>query len=163
MGEGKKTIKVEKIQPHPDNAKTHPPEQLDRIAEVIKGLGWGRPILISKDNYILAGHGAVEAATTRLGYTEFPYRQVEYNHDTPEAIALMDADNKLGELSDWDYNKLELHFEDLKIQGFNLELTGFTEDEIKIPDFQPVSEDEQPRLDKLEPKGLKCPECGHEW
>lgn len=109
----------------------------------------------------------MEAATTRLGYKEVPYRQVEYNHDTPEAIALMDADNKLGELSDWDYDKLEGHFEDLKLQGFNLQLTGFNDDEINLSTiYDGEIPDEEPEFDESIADGvemIKCPECGHEF
>jgi hypothetical protein len=79
----------------------------------------------------------------------------------------MDSDNRLAELSDWNYGKLETHFEGLKLEGFDLTLTGFDEDELKkikekitIPDFQPTNITEQPRLDKLEP--IICPHCGNE-
>lgn len=54
-----------------------------------------------------------------------------HQHDSPEAIAYMVADNKLTDSSDFDYGKLELNFEELKLEGFDLELTGFDELEVK--------------------------------
>jgi hypothetical protein len=160
-------IPIKDIKPHPDNARTHDESQLEKIAKSIDKLGWARPIIISKDNHILAGHGAAEAAQEILHHKSAPFRRVEYNHDQPEAIAIMDSDNRLAELSDWNYGKLETHFEGLKLEGFDLTLTGFDEDELKkikekitIPDFQPTNITEQPRLDKLEP--IICPHCGNE-
>ncbi|OPX58899.1 MAG: DNA methylase [Methanobacterium sp. PtaB.Bin024] len=54
-----------------------------------------------------------------------------HQHDSPEAIAYMVADNKLTDSSDFDYGKLELNFEELELKGFNLELTGFNNTELK--------------------------------
>lgn len=155
-------ISVNKIKPHPDNPNEHTPEQIQKIARSIDELDWGRPIIVSKNDYILIGHGAYEAAINILHLKKVPYRRVNHNHNSPKAIALMLSDNKLAELSNWNYGKLESLTENLEIVGFDTTLTGF-DTELKTPDFEPVPDKEQPRLDKLEPKGLKCPECGYEW
>jgi hypothetical protein len=155
-------IATKDLKPHPDNAREHTEYQVKQIAKSIDSLGWGRPLTISLDNYVLIGHGALLAAEDELSLMSVPFRRVKYNHDTPEAIALMLSDNKLAELSNWNYGKLEALNDTLELEGFDTTLTGF-DDELKTPDFQPVGEEEQPRLDKLDPKGLKCPECGYEW
>lgn len=155
-------ISVDQIQPHPDNPNEHTPEQIQKIARSIDKLDWGRPIILSSDNYIIIGHGAHEAAVDILNLKKVPYRRTKHKHNSPEAIALMLSDNKLAELSNWNYGKLEALTDNLELEGFDTTLTGF-DDELKTPDFQPVGEEEQPRLDKLDPKGLKCPECGYEW
>lgn len=155
-------ISVEKIKPHPSNPNEHTPEQIQKIARSIDELDWGRPIIISSDNYILIGHGAYEAAVEILKLKEVPFRKVKHHHNSPEAIALMLSDNKLAELSNWNYGKLEALTENLEIEGFDTTLTGF-DTELKTPDFKPAAKEEQPRLDQLEKKGLKCPECGYEW
>ena len=55
-------INVDELKSHPKNPREHRSEQIKKIAKSIKELGWGSPIIISKDNYILAGHGAYIAA-----------------------------------------------------------------------------------------------------
>lgn len=122
----KMKIKVTDLKPHPQNPNKHSKSQIEKLKKTIKELGWGRPILISKDNYILAGHGAIEAAK-ELGIEEVPYRRVKYNHDDPEAIALMIADNRLQEYSSFDRELLEKTLKTLSEQDFNIKLTGFNE------------------------------------
>ena len=110
-------------------------------------MGWGRPIIISQDYYILAGHGAYLAAKDLLKLSEVPYKQMEHQHDSPEALAYMVADNKLTDESDWNYGKLEPLCQELKIEGFDTTLTGFEEKEIQtfpsiIDKIKEVQEDD---------------------
>ncbi|PKL68970.1 MAG: hypothetical protein CVV28_02315 [Methanobacteriales archaeon HGW-Methanobacteriales-1] len=159
-------IEVSKLKLHPNNPNEHPSEQLDKIAKNIKELGWGRPILISKDFYIIAGHGAFIAATEKLGMDKVPFRQREYLHDSSEAIALMIADNKLSEESYWNYPKLEELSIDLEMQEFDLSLTGFEIDELVSPKVDDIVPDEEPEFDEDIAKSvetIKCPECGYEF
>lgn len=154
------TIKLNKLKPHPNNPRSHTPEQVEKIARSIKELGWGRPIIISTDYYILAGHGAAEAAD-QLGCEEVPYRMMTHRHDSPEALAYMVADNKLTDESDWNYADLEIIFEDLKLEHFDITLTGFNEDEkdYTLPYEEP--EFDETIADNVEM--CKCPECGYEF
>ena len=43
--------------PYDKNAKMHPAEQIERIANGIKAFGWTQPIVIDKDNVVVIGHG----------------------------------------------------------------------------------------------------------
>lgn len=124
-------INIEDLKPHPENARNHSKKQIQKIATSIDKLGWGRPIIISCDNYILAGHGAYLAAKDELNLMTVPFKRMEHQHDAPEAIAYMIADNKLTDDSGWNYGKLDLHFENLELKGFDLELTGFNDTELK--------------------------------
>jgi len=124
-------IAVKDLKPHPDNPRDHTDEQIQKIARSIDKLDWGRPIIISQDNYILAGHGAYLAATDELNLMSVPYKRMEHLHDSPEAIAYMLADNKLTDESDWNYGKLESNFQNIKLKGFDVELTGFEDVELK--------------------------------
>jgi len=124
-------INVNELKAHPENPRDHDEEQIQKIADSIDRLGWGRPIIISSDNYILAGHGAYLAATEKLHLKKVPFRKMKHEHDTPEAKAYMIADNKLTDDSDWDYGKLDPIFEDLKLNEFDLKLTGFEDKELK--------------------------------
>lgn len=149
-------IKIEDLKPHPENPREHTEEQIQKIAKSIHELDWGRPIIISKDNYILAGEGAYLAAKNVLKYKEVPFRRMKHMHDSPEAIAYMLADNKLNEESDWNYGKLQNIKNELGLLGFDASLTGFNEielqeidtkldankTEVKDDDFNPDEETE---------------------
>lgn len=124
-------IKIEDLKPHPENPREHTEEQIQKIAKSIHELDWGRPIIISKDNYILAGEGAYLAAKNVLKYKEVPFRRMKHMHDSPEAIAYMLADNKLNEESDWNYGKLQNIKNELGLLGFDASLTGFNEIELQ--------------------------------
>ena len=124
-------IKIKDLKPHPENPREHTEEQIQKIAKSIHELDWGRPIIISKDNYILAGEGAYLAAKDVLKYKEVPFRRMKHMHDSPEAIAYMLADNKLNEESDWNYGKLQNIKDELGLLGFDVSLTGFNEIELE--------------------------------
>lgn len=70
-----------------------------------------------------------------------------HRHDSPEAQAYMIADNKLTDESDWNYADLEIIFEDLKLEDFEVELTGFDQNQIqeveeKLHGPQEITEDD---------------------
>jgi DNA modification methylase len=140
-------IPISKLKLHPKNPRDHSPGQIQKIAISIKELGWGRPIIISIDNYILAGHGAYLAAKDILKLKKVPYRTMQHLHDSPEALAYMVADNKLTDESDWNYGKLKPLCQELKIEGFDTTLTGFEQKEIQtfpslINEIKEVQEDD---------------------
>lgn len=126
-------IKISALKPYPKNARTHSPKQIRQIAKSIKEFGFTNPVLIDKDNCILAGHGRVEAAKL-AGLTEVP--AVVISHLTPaQKKAYILADNRLAELSGWDKNLLKVELEELqRIEDgdFDLTLTGFDTPEIDV-------------------------------
>jgi DNA modification methylase len=121
-------IKIEKLIPYSKNSRTHSDEQVSQIAASIKEFGWTNPILIDGLKGIIAGHGRLKAAT-KLGMTEVPV--IELSHLTEmQKRALIIADNKLALNAGWDNQTLLAELEALKLEGFDLKLTGFSEDEI---------------------------------
>lgn len=126
-------IKISALRPYPKNARTHSPKQIRQIAKSIKSFGFTNPVLIDKDNCILAGHGRVEAAKL-AGLTEVP--AVVISHLTPaQKKAYILADNRLAELSGWDKSILKVELEELqRIEDgdFDLTLTGFETPEIDV-------------------------------
>lgn len=61
-------MKVTDIKPYPNNAKEHPAKQIDMIAQSIKRFGFNVPIVLDKENVLIAGHGRLEAAK-KLGFS----------------------------------------------------------------------------------------------
>jgi ParB-like chromosome segregation protein Spo0J len=157
-------ISIEKLIPYVNNARTHSDAQVAQIAASIKEFGFNNPVLIADDNSIIAGHGRVMAAR-KLGKGTVP--AVRLSHLTEmQRKAYILADNKLALNADWDNSQLAIELDDLKDLGFDTDLTGFSADEIAAlmpPDFQPATEDEQGKLDQLEPKWIACPHCGKEF
>ena len=149
--------------PYSNNPKEHPDEQVKKIASSIKNYGWDQPIVVDGGGEIIKGHGRLQAAET-LGLDEVPVIWREDLSDA-EAKAARIADNKTAE-SPWDDDLLATELEVL--DGFDDVELGFDDggvaeilDGMEVPEFDPVDEDEQPRLDETDP--TVCPECGHEW
>jgi site-specific DNA-methyltransferase (adenine-specific) len=120
-------IEIEKLIPYARNSRTHSDEQVAQIAASIKEFGWTNPILVDGEAGIIAGHGRL-AAARKLGIKKIPV--IELSHLSPtQKKALIIADNKLALNAGWDNDMLALEFEELEIEGFDLALTGFGEDE----------------------------------
>jgi ParB-like chromosome segregation protein Spo0J len=135
-----------------------------QIAASIREFGWTNPILIDGENGIIAGHGRVLAAH-KLGETQVPTIELSHMSDIQKRAYII-ADNKLALNAGWDNEMLALEIEDLKEAGFDLSFTGFTIEDInalKTPDFDAASEDDQGKLDQLDPKWIACPHCGKEF
>lgn len=120
-------IEIEKLIPYARNSRTHSDEQVAQIAASIKEFGWTNPILVDGEAGIIAGHGRL-AAARKLGMKKIPV--IELSHLSPtQKKALIIADNKLALNAGWDNEMLALEFEELEIEGFDLALTGFGEEE----------------------------------
>src|SRR5260370_19056289 len=86
--------------PDPDNPRKHGRAQISAIAKSIEAFGFNAPILVDKNNKIVAGHGRNEAAKL-LGLDKVPI--VSLSHLTPtKAKPSMLADNKFTARSTWD-------------------------------------------------------------
>lgn len=125
-------LPISELKPDPRNPRQHSARQIHQIADSIKTFGCLVPVLIDRDNKILAGHGRV-LGLRRLGWGEVPVIRVE--HLTPEkARAFSIADNRLTELSTWDERLLGeiLHELSAVELDFRLEVTGFSVAEIDL-------------------------------
>lgn len=120
--------RIEDLIPYARNARTHSDDQVARIAGSIKEFGWTNPILVDGENGIIAGHGRL-AAARKLGMSEVPVIELDGLSDVQKRAYII-ADNKMALDAGWDDELLKIEFEDLKIEGYNLELTGFSEVEI---------------------------------
>jgi len=154
---------VEDLIPYARNARTHSDEQVDKIAASIKEFGFLNPVIVDGENGIIAGHGRIMAAK-KLGLDEVPTVEAAHLTDAQKRAYIL-ADNRLALDAGWDDELLRLEFADLTDEGFDLALTGFDSSEIDglEPNFEPGTEDDQGKLDELEPKWIFCPECGKEF
>ena len=119
---------VESLIPYVRNAKQHSDTQVAQIAASIVEFGWGAPILIDGQNNLIAGHGRLLAAR-KLGLTEVPVVSMDHLTDI-QRKALILADNKISENATWDNELLGLELAELKEAGFDLDLTGFGDEEL---------------------------------
>lgn len=123
-------LSVDALRPYPKNARTHSNKQLRQIADSIERFGFTNPVLIDRDNMVLAGHGRAAAAKL-LGIEEVPCVRIE--HMTPaEKRAYVLADNKLALNAGWDEDILAEELSTLLESDldFGIGLTGFSIAEI---------------------------------
>jgi hypothetical protein len=119
---------VSEVIPYASNSRTHSEEQVTAIAASIKEFGFTNPVLIDEGNGIIAGHGRVLAAK-KLGLTEVPV--IVLSHLTEaQRKAYVIADNKLALNAGWDLELLSIEMRGLNDAGFDLNLIGFSADEI---------------------------------
>lgn len=117
--------------PYPENAKLHPPAQVDHIANSIKSFGWQQPIVVDSDNVVIIGHGRLLAAKQLMLDTVPVVRATELTEDQVNALRL--ADNKTNE-SEWDFGKLEEELAQLAIDGIDMSQFGFEDQNELIPE-----------------------------
>lgn len=120
-------LKISDLKQHPKNPRKHPKELLERLKRSIGEYGFTNPVLVSKDNKILAGHARCKAAK-ELGISEVPVIRLDF--DGAKADAYVIIDNKLNELSEWDIPLLESLIKDIEKSDFDVTLTGFDLTEI---------------------------------
>jgi DNA modification methylase len=119
---------VEKLIPYARNARTHSDEQVAQIAASIAEFGWTNPILAGADGIVIAGHARLQAAR-KLGLTEVPVIVLDHLSET-QRRALVLADNRLALNAGWDEEMLRVELESIREDGFELDVLGFTDDEL---------------------------------
>jgi ParB-like chromosome segregation protein Spo0J len=129
------------LTPYSNNAKTHPPEQVDKIAASIASFGFDQPIVVDGDGVIIKGHGRREASL-RLGLNKVPVL-VRTDLSVAEIKAARLADNRTAQ-SPWDEELLRVELEALLEEDFDLGLTGF--DLAEIDELLAAVEPEQAGL-----------------
>jgi site-specific DNA-methyltransferase (adenine-specific) len=122
------SLPVSDLIPYARNSRTHSDEQVTQIAASIREFGFTNPVLIDSSGTIIAGHGRVMAAK-KVGLAEVPCLRLQ--HLSPSQIrAYVIADNKLALNAGWDDEMLKAELLTLQEEGFNTDLTGFSDDEL---------------------------------
>lgn len=115
--------------PNPRNPNQHPDSQIEILSRVIATQGWRSPIVVSKrSGFVVKGHGRLQAAL-KLGAKLVPVDVQEYETEGAEWADLI-ADNRIAELSDTNHDELKKLMLELREKDFDLDLTGFTGDDL---------------------------------
>jgi hypothetical protein len=142
---------VADLRPHPRNVKKHPERQLRLLADEIKRDGFNAPIAVWRDTFVIAGEGRLEAAKL-AGLTEIP--GIDCNHlDEAGARRFMLADNRLGELAEYDADALRAELNSLsELDDMDLESIGFGLDDLDalLPPLEPEPAPPSPPAPKRE-------------
>ena len=141
---------VSELKKYEKNNKKHPEKQIEKIVASIKEYGFKNPVLVDKNNVIIAGHGRTLAAE-RLGMQEVPCVDCsDLNAKQVKALRLMD--NKSADLAEWDFDNIKTELEELKLEEFDIDLTGF-----EIADISGVEDSEEYGTEFSLPDGDKAP------
>ena len=149
-----KYMKVEDLKPYANNPRFND-DAVEYVANSIKQFGFKVPIIVDKNNEIVAGHTRFKASM-ELGLKEVPVIIADdLSEEQIKAFRL--ADNKVSEKAEWNYELLD---EELKnILDINMDDFGFLKsEEIDIED---VNVDEYFGDDSNKKKCV-CPKCGYE-
>ena len=133
-------VTLSKLKPYENNAKIHGAGQIEKLKASIEEFGFLTPCLIDEEYNLIAGHGRVMAAK-ELGMESVPCVFVEGLTEAQRRAYIL-ADNRLGELGEWDMELVMSELEELKDMNFDIELTGF-----ELPDETEqieITEDEVP-------------------
>lgn len=156
-------IEIERLIPYARNARTHSDDQVAQIAASIREFGFTNPVLIDAHDGIIAGHGRVMAAR-KLGLADVPCIRLGHLTEAQKRAYVL-VDNKLALNAGWDEDMLRLELGELQADGFELDLLGFSGDELQElmhgGNFEPGTEEDQSRLDQK--NQTVCPSCGHEF
>jgi len=138
------------LKPNPVNPNRHSAHQIQLLASIIQEQGWRGPITVSKrSGLIVRGHGRLEAALL-MSAEKVPVDYQDYASDAEELADLL-ADNRLSELAELDEDDLKRVIESIRASdpSFDVELTGFMEDEIaRLYDEKPEDDVETvPRME----------------
>jgi hypothetical protein len=120
---------LDRLVPYARNSRLHSPEQVAQVAASIVEFGFTNPVLVDSNDGIVAGHGRL-AAARELGLTEVPVVVLDHLSERQKRAYVI-ADNKLALNASWDVDMLAMEVDALREEDFNLDLLGFSEDELK--------------------------------
>ena len=126
-------VTLSQLVPYANNAKIHGPEQIEKLKASINEFGFLTPCLIDEDFNIIAGHGRVIAAK-ELGMDTVPCVFVEGLTDAQRRAYIL-ADNRLGEIANWDENMVGLELGELSEMNFDIDILGFDTLDLNVDDF----------------------------
>lgn len=161
-------VSIDSLVLDPENVRTHDRRNIDVIKYSLKNFKQQKPIVVTKDNIVIAGNGtliAVKELRDETGDDYWNEIDISRSHLTgDEAAAYAAVDNRSTDLSKNDDEKLKDLLDRLKASEWDIEGLGWNDYDLSAlglisPDFEPGTEDDQGKLD--EKKKVTCPECDH--
>jgi len=163
-----KSVPIHELIPYDKNPRKNA-DAVDKVASSLKEFGLVKNSVICDENMVLiAGHTTVKAMQ-KLGWDKVPeVTQVSGLTDNQKK-AYRIADNKLGEIAEWDLELLIPQLQELKLDDM-LEFTGFDDAEFNkflegVADPDPLNLDDGDKTDKGDNQRVTyhCPKCGFEF
>ena len=121
-------VDIDKLIPYVNNARTHSPEQINKLRASLREFGFINPVIVDDKFNIVAGHGRVMAAQAE-GIKEIPCVYVDYLTEAQKKAYIL-ADNRMAMDAGWDEEMLRVELEALQGMAFDLSMTGFDEKEL---------------------------------
>jgi len=118
---------IHSITPYDRNPRLND-NAVDAVAASLQEFGFRQPIVVDENHIIIAGHTRWKAAQ-KLGLAKVPVHvAVDLSPEQVKAYRL--ADNKTGELAEWDMDILPIELSELRDMGFDMEVLAFDEKEL---------------------------------
>ena len=153
---------VASLTPYANNARTHSDDQVNQIARSIEEFGFVNPVLVGSDDVIVAGHGRLMAAK-QLGMETVPVIVLGHLTET-QRRALVIADNQITANSGWDEDLLKQELSELDALDFDLDLMGFSDEELEGLLLMMDEPEEQTDDDEIpEPEEHPVSQAGDLW
>ena len=132
-------VSIDEVQPYEGNAKEHPEEQVEQIAESIRQFGFNDPLAIADDGTIIEGHGRFLAAQL-MGLKTVPVIRLGHLTDEQRRAYTL-VHNQLTMNSGFDFDALEAELasiESIDMSAFDLEIPEDAGEAFSMEDLEPV-------------------------
>lgn len=149
--------------PDPNNARKHDQKNLDAIKGSLVKFGQQKPIVIDKNNIVIAGNGTLQSARA-LGWTEIDCVVTTLEGFNAAAFGL--ADNRTSELAEWDFSNLGPSLHALREADFPLSEIGFDTsylDDLLNPKSPTIEGSKELDEESFSSFDHTCPKCGFEF
>ena len=135
-------VPIEKLVPYVNNARTHSPEQINKLRSSIREFGFINPVIIDRDFGVIAGHGRILAAKEEK-IDKVPCVFADHLSEAQKKAYII-SDNRMAMDAGWDEDLLRVEIEALQAEAFDLSLTGFDEKELSklFDDGTEIKEDD---------------------
>lgn len=147
--------KIDELKPYVNNPRFND-EAVEYVANSIKEFGFKVPIIIDKNNEIVAGHTRYKASL-ELGLKEVPCIVADdLNDEQIKAFRLVD--NKVSEKASWNFDLLGEELDDI----INIDMSDFDLYKIENIDIEQFIEDLPDKTKEETKQTITCPHCGEE-
>ena len=149
-------LEINSLNPYENNARKND-ATIPYLKNSIQRFGFRVPLVIGKGNVVVCGHTRLKAAL-ELGMEKLPCVRADDLTDA-ELKAFRLADNKVQELSGWDFEKLDAEMEQLKID-FDGDMVDFGFGDTDNLDPDDFFDDAADKEKKKKTISVTCPDCG---